>query len=171
MQTTLERMMTAMDPQHWKNILDGLDEDIVDSAAERFGGARYSDDSPETYPADDKPMVYVYPEKKRSRRHLWAGIGTGAAAAAVVAVAAGVSLINRQPQIGGMVPLSQGTAQKTSSTAPSSTTLEIRGAAELESTFTISTQIEAIPSGFSAAELTLFQEYFYGVWADGDIIM
>lgn len=169
MQTTLERMMTAMDPQHWKNILDGLDEDIVDSAAERFGGARYSDDSPETYPADDKPMVYVYPEKKRSRRHLWAGIGTGAAAAAVVAVAAGVSLINRQPQTGGMVPLSQGTAQKTSSTATSSTTLEIRDATELESTFTISTQIEAIPSGFSAAELTLFQEYFYGVWADGDI--
>ena len=159
--------MTAMDPQRWKKALDDLDEDIVNSAAERFGNARYSDDSPENYPADDKPMVYVYPEKKKSRRHLWAGIGAGTAAAAVIVAVAGVSMKYRQSE-GQMVPLSQGVAQKTSSAAPSSTALEIRDTAKLQDSFTMPTQIGAILAGFSAEQLPLFQEYFYGAWAGGD---
>ncbi len=152
-----------MDPQLWKNVLDDLDEDIVNSAAERFGNVNYTDESPESYPADNKPTIYSYPEKKKPRRRLWAGVGACAAGAACVAAVVGVTLKCRPVQ-NIVQPLSDGASMKTSST-PSTTPFEVRDAAELESSFTSPLLLEEFPQGFSAPELTLFTEYFYGEWA------
>ena len=152
-----------MDPQLWKNVLDDLDEDIVNSAAERFGNAHYTDESPESYPADNEPTIYSYPEKKKSRRRLWAGIGAGAAAVACVAAVVGVTMKCRPVQ-NIVQPLSDGASMKTSS-AQSTAALEVKDAAALESSFTSPILLEDFTQGFSAPELTLFTEYFYGEWA------
>ena len=159
-----------MNPQLWKNVLDGLDEDIVNSAAERFGNGRYDDESPESYPADDKPLVYSFPEKKKSRRHLWAGIGAGTAAAAAVVVVVGAALRFR-PAESNIQPLSEGASMKSASVSGIQSA-EVQEPAVLVDSFTKS-QLQEIPAGFTAAELPaaelpLFEEYFYGAWSAGD---
>ena len=53
-----------MNSQQWKNVLDQLDEDIVNSAAERLSSAE-SDEDPSQYPVDSSPREYKNISRKK----------------------------------------------------------------------------------------------------------
>lgn len=146
-----------MTSHQWKNIIDGLDEDIVNSAAERFGKARYSDDDPTSYPADDHPKEYRYTVKKgSSRRRLTARLcAAGGAAAAVVA---GVFILRGQlitPNV--TQPLSDMSSEQVSDTP----VIYIENKPESSDTVTGAIKTD----GFS---IEVFEKYFYGSWVSKD---
>ena len=150
-----------MNSQQWKNVLDHLDEDIVDSAAEHLSSADADEDSTE-YPPDSKPREYRNISRKTRRGGLFIGMGTVAAAAAIT----GVIIVNnsgsrQQPM------LSTGAALKSAS-VEAADSLVIEDSGELTSSFMISSDISAMPTGFSAAELSLFEDFFYGTWTGAD---
>lgn len=152
-----------MNSQQWKNVLDQLDEDIVNSAAERLSSAE-SDEDPSQYPADSSPREYKNISRKKKRGGLFIGIGSVAAAAAVT----GIVLVRNVPVQQETSELTDGASFKAASavttTAPSP--LVVEDAAGLVSSFTAEQghDIDVFPAGFSGASLTLFEEYFYGAW-------
>lgn len=151
-----------MNSQQWKNVLDQLDEDIVNSAAERLSSAE-SDEDPSQYPVDSSPREYKNISRKKKRGGLFIGIGSVAAAAAVT----GIVLVRNVPVQQEASELKDGASLKAASamtTAPSP--LVIEDAAEHVSSFTAEQghDINEFPAGFSGASLTLFEEYFYGAW-------
>ena len=80
-----------MKAESWKKIIDDLDDDIVDSAAERLSKPEHSTvDDMEAFTHDGKPTEYKYPSERKKHRGLYIGIGSAAAAAAV----AGFVLLN-----------------------------------------------------------------------------
>lgn len=150
-----------MNSQQWKNVLDHLDEDIVDSAAEHLSSADADEDSTEYHP-DSKPREYRNISRKTRRGGLFIGMGTVAAAAAIT----GVILVNnsgvrQQPMMGAGAALKSASVEAADS-------LVIEDSAELVSSFTIPSDISVMPTGFSAAELTLFEDFFYGTWTGTD---
>lgn len=144
-----------MNTQQWKNVLDHLDEDIVDSAAEHLSSDADGDSS--EYHPDSKPREYRNIGRKRRHGGLFLGIGAAAAAA----VAGVVVISNRAQQ---PVPVSAGAALRSAS-VEASDSLVIEDPAELVSAFKVSGNTVTVPSEFSAAELPLFQQYFYGTWS------
>lgn len=70
-----------MKSQQWKNILDGLDQDIVDHAAQRFADSDSDEDG--EYPDDSRAREYRNISPRKRRGGLIIGIGSVAAAAAV----------------------------------------------------------------------------------------
>ena len=56
-----------MNSQQWKNVLDHLDEDIVDSAAEHLSSDDADEDSTEYHP-DSKPREYRNISRKTDRK-------------------------------------------------------------------------------------------------------
>ena len=73
-----------MKAESWKKIIDDLDDDIVDSAAERLSKPEHSTvDDMEAFTHDGKPTEYKYPSERKKHRGLYIGIGSAAAAAAV----------------------------------------------------------------------------------------
>lgn len=151
-----------MNSQQWQRVLDDLDEDIVNSAAERFSSAD-ADEDPSQYPADSSPREYKNISRKKKRGGLFVGLGSVAAAAAIT----GIVLVRNVPVQQDTPELTDGASLKAASamttTAPSP--LEIEDAAGLVSSFTAEQEhdINMIPAGFSGASLTLFKE-FYGTW-------
>ena len=72
-----------MKAESWKKIIDDLDDDIVDSAAERLSKPEHSTvDDMEAFTHDGKPTEYKYPSERKKHRGLYIGIGSAAAAAA-----------------------------------------------------------------------------------------
>lgn len=150
-----------MNSQQWKNVLDHLDEDIVDSAAEHLSSDDADEDSTEYHP-DSKPREYRNISRRTRHGGLFIGMGTVAAAAAIT----GVIIVNNSGSIQQPM-LSTGAALKSAS-VEAADSLVIEDSGELTSSFMISSDISAIPTGFSAAELSLFEDFFYGTWTDTD---
>lgn len=155
-----------MDSQQWKNVLDKLDEDIVNSAAERFSSSD-ADDEPFQSP-DDRAREYKNISRKSKHGGIFIGIGSVVAAAAVT----GIVLVKNLPEKQTPVPISDGAVLKSASAAAAET-LEIENAAELVSSFTVESgaNIGAIPADFSADSFSLFDTYFYGSWSGADNIL
>lgn len=150
-----------MNSQQWKKVLDDLDEDIVDSAAERFSKSGSSGDEADDY-SDEKPREYRFPAG-RKRGGILVGIGSAAVAAALT----GVILLNR----GTTHPpatLSQGATLKSGSSPEDSFSLYIEDAAGLEEPFSVLDDLTEIPQSFSGEQLSLFDQYFYGTWSSGE---
>lgn len=56
-----------MKAESWKKIIDDLDDDIVDSAAERLSKSEHSTvDDMEAFTHDGKPTEYKYPSERKS---------------------------------------------------------------------------------------------------------
>ena len=150
-----------MNSQQWKNVLDQLDDDIVDSAAERFSSID-ADEGHSDFQEDNKPREYKNNSRRKRFGGLFIGLGSVAAAAAVT----GIVLVRNLPTTGQEVtPLSEGAELKAASGA-SSTVIEIQEPAELVSSFTATERLEVMPSAFTADEFTLFDEYFKGYWTN-----
>ena len=65
-----------MKAESWKKIIDDLDDDIVDSAAERLSKPEHSTvDDMEAFTHDGKPTEYKYPSERKKHRGLYIGIG------------------------------------------------------------------------------------------------
>ena len=62
-----------MKADSWKKIIDGIDEDIVDSAAERLSKPEHSTvDDMEAFTHEGKPTEYKYPsERKKAPRAVY----------------------------------------------------------------------------------------------------
>lgn len=148
-----------MNSQQWKDVLDKLDEDIVDSAAERFSSAD-ADEDPSQYPADGRPREYKNISRKSKRGGLFIGIGSVVAAAAIT----GVVLVRNLPARQEPTPLSEGACLKSASATTTAAALEIEEAEELVSSFTMGSSgvISTIPAEFS---MELFNDVFYGTWS------
>ncbi len=57
-----------MKAESWKKIIDDLDDDIVDSAAERLSKPEHSTvDDMEAFTHDGKPTEYKYPSESARR--------------------------------------------------------------------------------------------------------
>ena len=57
-----------MKAESWKKIIDDLDDDIVDSAAERLSKPEHSTvDDMEAFTHDGKPTEYKYPSERAPR--------------------------------------------------------------------------------------------------------
>ena len=55
-----------MKAESWKKIIDDLDDDIVDSAAERLSKPEHSTvDDMEAFTHDGKPTEYKYPSERK----------------------------------------------------------------------------------------------------------
>lgn len=146
-----------MNSQLWKSVFDNLDEDIVNSAAERFGKVKYSAENPESYPADDKPTVYNSPARrgKSSRRYF---IAIGSAAAAAVA---GIFILrNSWGILNTAQPLSSGVGTAEASTEPDTPVNYVESQPNHRAD--ISEKLKV--GGFNTQ---LFEAYFYGSWTDG----
>ena len=66
-----------MKADSWKKIIDGIDEDIVDSAAERLSKPEHSTvDDMEAFTHEGKPTEYKYPSERKKHRGLYIGIGS-----------------------------------------------------------------------------------------------
>ena len=66
-----------MKAESWKKIVDGLDDDIVDSAAERLSKPEhFTVDDVEAFTHDGKPTEYKYPSERKKHRGLYIGIGS-----------------------------------------------------------------------------------------------
>lgn len=156
-----------MKSQQWKNILDGLDQDIVDHAAKRF--ADTDSDEDEEYPDDSRAREYRNLSPRKRRGGLIIGIGSVAAAAAVT----GVVLINSTVKhidlqsaahsAPGAVLKSPGITEEGGSTAPfgsysydNGTHFDVADSLE---------ELDRMPGNFSAELLPVFNEYFFGVWS------
>ena len=140
-----------MNSQLWKKILDDLNEDIVNSAAERFGRGKFSGENPGEYPADSDPTEYSYSAGKKSRRRFIIGISsTAAAVAAGVFILRGVTMPQEVTQ-----PLAGGTAEVSS--VPDIPVDYIESQNDTDSVL----PAELKTGGFNSQ---LFEEYFYGLW-------
>ena len=115
-----------MNSQQWKDVLDKLDEDIVNSAAERFSSAD-ADENPSQFPADSRPREYKNISRKSKRGGLFIGIGSVVVAAAIT----GVVLVRNLPARQEPTPLSEGACLKSASVTTTSAALEIEDAAAL----------------------------------------
>lgn len=141
-----------MNSQLWKTVLDDLDEDIVNSAAERFGRVKFSGENPEEYPADNSPTEYKSPaDKGRSRRRFIIGMSSTAAA-----VVAGVFILRGvlMPQE-VTPPLAGGTSEASSVPAVPVDYIESEYNMAQDNPVEIKTGV------FNSL---LFEEYFYGLW-------
>ena len=66
-----------MKADSWKKIIDGIDEDIVDSAAEKLSRTEHSAGIPGEFSDNGKTTEYRYPAKKK-RGGLYIGVGSAA---------------------------------------------------------------------------------------------
>lgn len=149
-----------MNSQQWKNVLDQLDDDIVDSAAERFNDADATEEH-SGFQEDNTPREYKNNSRRKRFGGLFIGLGSVVAAAAVT----GIVLVRNLPTRQEVTPLSDGAELKAASVV-SSTAIEIQEPADLVSSFTATERLEVMPSAFTADELTLFDEYFSGYWTN-----
>ena len=142
-----------MNSQLWKTILDDLDEDIVNAAAERFGRAKFSGEEPGEYSPDSDPTEYSYSDGKKSRRRFIIGISsTAEAVAAGVFILRGVTMPQEVTQ-----PLAGGTSEV--STVPNTPVDYVESKKE-------SIPEEPVELQTGGFDLELFEEYFYGAWRD-----
>lgn len=148
-----------MKAESWKKIIDDLDDDIVDSAAERLSKPEHSTvDDMEAFTHDGKPTEYKYPSERKKHRGLYIGIGSAAAAAAV----AGFVLLNHAGLVMSPQPMaaSEDTAPETYATSTFATTTF--GANLQKSVPEIQSKLVSIQT--DGIDFDLFDEYFYDVW-------
>lgn len=150
-----------MNKQLWKEVFDNLDEDIVNSAAERLGKAKYSNENPADYPADSSPVEYRI-TKKRSSKSIWLAVGIGSAAA--VALGVGIVSFIGTGNPGELVQPLSGEGRPAQSTVDNSSIAD-------KPVDYVESKIESIPEGSvelqtGGFDLELFEEYFYGAWRD-----
>lgn len=156
-----------MDSNSWKNIIDGLDEDIVDAAAERFSSAENSGDIGE-FANDGKTVEYRYPAERKKHRGLYIGIGSAAAAAVV----AGIVVLNNSGLILSAQPMvAAGDSPEQSSSTEQSTTVESVSTTPFvvlmeKSAPEVQTGLTSIET--DGIDFDLFEEYFYGIWENPD---
>ena len=143
-----------MKAESWKKIIDDLDDDIVDSAAERLSKSEHSTvDDMEAFTHDGKPTEYKYPSERKKHRGLYIGIGSAAAAAAV----AGFVLLNNSGLVMSPNPVltAESSSAETYATTPFVAYVE-KSAPD--------TQSELVSIQTDGIDFILFDEYFYGVW-------
>lgn len=143
-----------MKAESWKKINDDLDDDIVDSAAERLSKPEHSTvDDMEAFTHDGKPTEYKYPSERKKHRGLYIGIGSAAAAAAV----AGFVLLNNSGLVMSPNPVltAESSSAETYATTPFVAYVE-KSAPD--------TQSELVSIQTDGIDFILFDEYFYGVW-------
>ena len=148
-----------MKAESWKKIIDDLDDDIVDSAAERLSKPEHSTvDDMEAFTHDGKPTEYKYPSERKKHRGLYIGIGSAAAAAAV----AGFLLLNHAGLVMSPQPMAalEDTAPETYTTSTFATTTF--GANLQKSVPEIQSKLVSIQT--DGIDFDLFDEYFYDVW-------
>lgn len=146
-----------MKADSWKKIIDGIDEDIVDSAAEKLSRTEHSAGIPGEFSDNGKTTEYRYPAKKK-RGGLYIGVGSAAAAAAV----AGFLLLNHAGLVMSPQPMaaSEDTAPETYATSTFATTTF--GANLQKSVPEIQSNLVSIQT--DGIDFDLFDEYFYDVW-------
>lgn len=149
-----------MNSQQWKNVLDQLDDDIVDSAAERFNGADAAEEH-SAFQEDNKPREYKNNSSRKRFGGLFIGLGSVAAAAAVT----GIVLVRNLPAVQDVTPLSEGAELKAVSSV-SSTAIEIQEPVALVSSYTATERLEVMPSAFTSDDFALFDKYFNGYWTN-----
>lgn len=151
--------MIGINSQQWKGVFDKLDEDIVNSAAERFSSDD-ADEDPSQYSADSRPREYKNISRKSKRGGLFIGIGSVVAAAAIT----GIVLVRNLPARQEVTPLCEGASLKSASATTTAATLGIEDAAEFVSSFTVGSAgvISGIPTELS---MELFNNVFYGTWS------
>ena len=143
-----------MKAESWKKIIDDLDDDIVDSAAERLSKPEhFTVDDVEAFTHDGKPTEYKYPSERKKHRGLYIGIGSAAAAAAV----AGFVLLNNSGLVMSPTPVltAESSSAETYATTPFVAYVE-KSAPD--------TQSELVSIQTDGIDFILFDEYFYGVW-------
>lgn len=143
-----------MKAEFWKKIIDDLDDDIVDSAAERLSKPEHSTvDDMEAFTHDGKPTEYKYPSERKKHRGLYIGIGSAAAAAAV----AGFVLLNNSGLVMSPNPVltAESSSAETYATTPFVAYVE-KSAPD--------TQSELVSIQTDGIDFDLFDEYFYDVW-------
>lgn len=143
-----------MKAESWKKIIDDLDDDIVDSAAERLSKPEHSTvDDMEAFTHDGKPTEYKYPSERKKHRGLYIGIGSAAAAAAV----AGFVLLNNSGLVMSPNPVltAESSSAETYATTPFVAYVE-KSAPD--------TQSELVSIRTDGIDFDLFDEYFYDVW-------
>lgn len=143
-----------MKAEFWKKIIDDLDDDIVDSAAERLSKSEHSTvDDMEAFTHDGKPTEYKYPSERKKHRGLYIGIGSAAAAAAV----AGFVLLNNSGLVMSPNPVltAESSSAETYATTPFVAYVE-KSAPD--------TQSELVSIQTDGIDFVLFDEYFYDVW-------
>ena len=143
-----------MKAKSWKKIIDDLDDDIVDSAAERLSKPEhFTVDDVEAFTHDGKPTEYKYPSERKKHRGLYIGIGSAAAAAAV----AGFVLLNNSGLVMSPNPVltAESSSAETYATTPFVAYVE-KSAPD--------TQSELVSIQTDGIDFILFDEYFYGVW-------
>lgn len=146
-----------MKADSWKKIIDGIDEDIVDSAAEKLSRTEHSAGIPGEFSDNGKTTEYRYPAKKK-RGELYIGVGSAAAAAAV----AGFLLLNHAGLVMSPQPMAalEDTAPETYATSTFATTTF--GANLQKSVPEIQSKLVSIQT--DGIDFDLFDEYFYDVW-------
>lgn len=146
-----------MKADSWKKIIDGIDENIVDSAAEKLSRTEHSAGIPGEFSDNGKTTEYRYPAKKK-RGGLYIGVGSAAAAAAV----AGFLLLNHAGLVMSPQPMaaSEDTAPETYATSTFATTTF--GANLQKSVPEIQSKLVSIQT--DGIDFDLFDEYFYDVW-------
>lgn len=147
-----------MKAESWKKIIDDLDDDIVDSAAERLSKPEHSTvDDMEAFTHDGKPTEYKYPSERKKHRGLYIGIGSAAAAAAV----AGFVLLNNSGLVMSPNPVltAESSSAETYATTPFVAYVE-KSAPD--------TQSELVSIQTDGIDFDLFDEYFYDVWEMSD---
>ena len=143
-----------MKTESWKKIIDDLDDDIVDSAAERLSKPEhFTVDDVEAFTHDGKPTEYKYPSERKKHRGLYIGIGSAAAAAAV----AGFVLLNNSGLVMSPNPVltAESSSAETYATTPFVAYVE-KSAPD--------TQSELVSIQTDGIDFILFDEYFYDVW-------
>lgn len=143
-----------MKAEFWKKIIDDLDDDIVDSAAERLSKSEHSTvDDMEAFTHEGKPTEYKYPSERKKHRGLYIGIGSAAAAAAV----AGFVLLNNSGLVMSPNPVltAESSSAETYATTPFVAYVE-KSAPD--------TQSELVSIQTDGIDFDLFDEYFYDVW-------
>ena len=148
-----------MKADSWKKIIDGIDEDIVDSAAERLSKPEHSTvDDMEAFTHEGKPTEYKYPSERKKHRGrikggLYIGIGSAPAAAAV----AGFVLLNNSGLVMSPNPVltAESSSAETYATTPFVAYVE-KSAPD--------TQSELVSIQTDGIDFDLFDEYFYDVW-------
>ncbi len=146
------RKGSIMNADSWKEIIDGLDEDIVDSAAESLSRSEHAACEPEVFSEDGKTTEYRYSSEKKKHCGLYIGIGSAAAAAV-----AGFLLLNNA----GLILSPQPIATAESST-PETYSTSTFGANLLKSEPHLQYYLSSIET--DGIDFVLFDEYFYGVW-------
>ena len=141
-----------MKADSWKKIIDGIDEDIVDSAAERLSKPEHSTvDDMEAFTHEGKPTEYKYPSERKKHRGLYIGIGSAAAAVA------GFVLLNNSGLVMSPNPVltAESSSAETYATTPFVAYVE-KSAPD--------TQSELVSIQTDGIDFDLFDEYFYDVW-------